>query len=116
MSFRKINPDQKYAQLFIDEVHWICLTSLAAQKEVSPDYLLGAILEACFKKLNMLDEHVKQDNPIKVELTLEPIREDRHFMDALLKERQLLDKERNMEERMVTPEAKSKLGWDTLES
>ena len=113
MNERQIDPNMRFAQIFIDETHWLCLTALAKEKGVSPDFLLGVILEGCFVKLGKIEVDTPKESPLKVEVTLEPVREDKGFLDALTKDRDSLVRDRELAE-SVTPEDKAMIGWGNM--
>ena len=88
MSKREIDPTLRFAEVFVDELHWIKLTEIAAEKQTSVDKVWGAILEHSLVKLGKIKYEDHSDSIIKCEVTLEPVREDKQFFDALLVERE----------------------------
>ena len=110
MAERLIDPNLRFGQVFIDEVHWICLTSLAREKSISPDQLLGTILEHVFVKLGRIDLGEERVNPFKVEIQIEPIREDKSFLEALVTEREGLEEDRQQAS-LITAEDRAQLNW-----
>ena len=95
-------------ELFIDEMHWLGLTSIAAKKGVAVDVVVGAVFEHFLTKLGEIVPE-ERDNPIRVDVQLEPVREDKQFFDALLEERGRLQDDRDI---AATITEEDKFGFD----
>jgi len=106
---RKINPALRNVSLIMDETHWIALTSLAAKKNVVIDTLVGAVLEMFLIKVGELVIE-ERDNPLKVEVQLEPVRDDPDFYEALLEEREIKIRDQEIAE-SITDEDRFGFDW-----
>lgn len=113
MTDRKINPALRCVDLYIDESHWLALLSLATKKSVAVDTLVGAILEHFLCKVGELKALAPRENPIKVDVQLEPIREDKQLYDDLLEEREMAKENKNIAGN-ITEEDTLKFNWHDL--
>lgn len=96
MVMRLVDPENRFVELFVDELHWLKLTEVAAEKGVIVDKLVGAVFEGVLVRLGKIERGEVGDSPIKVEVTLEPVREDKQFFDALVTERSTADRHKNI--------------------
>ena len=96
MVMRLVDPENRFVELFVDELHWLKLTEVATEKGVVVDKLMGAIIEGVLVKLGKIERGEVGDSPIKLEVTLEPVREDKQFFDALVTERSTADRHKNL--------------------
>lgn len=81
---RMIDPDRRFVELFLDELYWLKMTELAAEKGVIVDKLFNAVIEGFLFRVGKIQYDEVGDAPVKVEVTLEPIREDKPFFDSLV--------------------------------
>ena len=112
MSERIIDPKLKNVSAYIDEYHWAALAELAAEKRVSTDFMLGVILEYSLLKLGKIEVSEPKENPLKVEITLEPVREDAVFLDALVTERTGLEADQKVADAILGGE--TSFDWHNL--
>jgi len=106
---RQINPALRNVDLIIDEQHWLGLTALAAKKGVVIDTLVGAIFEHFLIKLEEIVPG-ERDNPVRADVQLEPVRDDKQFYNALLTERETMQEDRKIAA-TITDEDTYKFDW-----
>jgi hypothetical protein len=111
---RRIDPDFKYVDLFMDELHWIKLTELAREKSVTPDKLLGAILEHFLIRMKKIEPGQISESAVKADITLEPIREDKAFFEALETQRAHENRDRQKAETVIHPQELEEFDWGIL--
>jgi hypothetical protein len=111
LSRREIDPRLKYVEVFIDELHWMKLTEVAAEQRVSVDLLIGTIFETVLINLKKIKVGDVGDGMTKVQGTCEPLRKDPVFFDALVtdKETQVFDRE--VASMLITPEDEDEFNW-----
>lgn len=100
MSDRMVDPDSRYLEWYVDELYAIKLMEVATERGVIVDKLLNAILEGFLLKLGKISRDEVGDSPVKVEVTLEPIRNDRPFFDALVVDRDANKRHKNLADKV----------------
>ena len=110
---RLIDPDQRYVELYVDELHWVKLAELAMERGVVVDKLIGAILEHFLVKLKKIQYEEVSDSILKVDVTLEPVRKDRPFFDALITDREASQRARNVS-KTITDLDELEMDWGDL--
>ncbi len=97
---RMVDPDNRYLEWYVDELYAIKLMEVASEKGVIVDKLLNAILEGFLLKLGKISPGDMGDSPVKVEVTVEPIRNDKPFFEALLTDRDANKRNKSVADRV----------------
>lgn len=110
---RDVGEDRKLVAGVIDETLWIALCEEARSRQLSPDHLHNALLYAFFVKTGRIKDNTPQEKPLKAEWQLEPILEDEEYLEALVLDREAMEIQRQVANKVIPAEG-IELIWEGL--